>query len=250
MDHRRIAFEMAFAWLVALLCGQSALQGADDHESSKTIQFLRVSDSEFAKETEIRLSLMKESLEVTSITYRGEQTLTVASQFDSKNALTTAKVTLRRGNRAQSASVIVTDGTARVVRDGNETDELACPVGVIVTSAPDWTDAFMAVRRYDLQGDTTQTISGLWIHPTREPLEVTLSLTRLGHDSVTQRNKSAKLDRFLLVLRAGSRYVAWRNQSGQLVRLVPVKKGSGGIVLTGWERATRDLKPTPLDRSN
>lgn len=243
MDHRNIALGMAVAWLVALSCCQSASRGADKHESSKTFRFLKVSGSEFVKETEIHLLRTQESFVVTSITQRGDQTLTVTSRFDSKNALTSASVTLRRGKRAQSASVRVTDRTARVLRDGNETNELACPGGVIVTSAPDWTDAFMAVRRYDLKGSTTQKFSGLWIHPTREPLALTLKLTRLGHDSVILCNKSVNLDRFLLVLRGGSRYIVWRNQQGQLARLVPAMKGSGGIVLAGWERATRDLKP-------
>lgn len=251
MGHRNIAFGTAVAWLVALSCGQSALDGADKHESSNTIRYLRVSGSEFVKETEIHLLRTQESFVVTSITQRGEQTLTITSRFDSKNALTGARVTLRRGKRAQSASVSVTDGTARVLRDGNVTNELACPDGVIVTSAPDWTDSFMAVRRYDPKGPTTQKFPGLWIHPTREPLALTLSLTRLGHDRVTRCNTSANLDRFLLVLRGGSRYVVWRNQQGQLVRLVPAMKGGGGIVLAGWERATRDLKPRlSRDRSN
>jgi hypothetical protein len=142
----------------------------------------------------------------------------------------------------QSAAVTVRDQTARVVREGNETNELPCPGGVIVTSAPDWTDAFMAVRRYDPRGSKAQNFPGLWIHPTSEPLELTIRLTRLGHDSVTLGKKTEKLDRFLLVLRGGSRYIAWRNQQSQLVRLVPAT-GSGGIVLTGWELATGVLKP-------
>ncbi len=242
MDHRTIALGMAVAWLFALSDGAHALLGADKHES-ETIRFLRVSGSEFVKESEIHVMQTEQSFVVTSITQRGEQTLTVNSRFDSNRTLVSARVTLRRGERTQSASVIVTDRTARVLRDGNETNELACPGGVIVTSAPDWTDSFMAVRRFDPQGSATQEFPGLWIHPTREPLELTISLTRLGHDSVTLRNKSAHLDRLLLVLRGGSQYVVWRNQQGQLVRLVSVIEGSGGIVLIGWDHATRDLKP-------
>jgi hypothetical protein len=243
MKDRCTATYFAFIWLVALSCGPSSLHGGDKHESSEVIRYLRVSGSEFIKETEIRLVRTGESLVVTSITQRGEQTLTVTSRFDSNHALTNAKVSLRRGQRTQSAAVSVTNQTARVVRDGKETNELACPGGVIVTSAPDWTDSFMAVRRYDLNGSTTQTFPGLWIHPTSKPLELTIRLTRLGHDSVMLGQKTEKLDRFLLVLRGGSRYVAWRNQQGQLVRLVPAMKGSGGIVLTGWGLATRVLKP-------
>jgi hypothetical protein len=99
----------------------------------------------------------------------------------------------------------------------------------------------MAVRRYDPKGSTAQSFPGLWIHPTREPLELTIKLTRLGHDSVMHDEKTVTLDRYLLLLRGGSRYIVWGNQQ-QLVRLVPEPRGKGGIVLAGWEHATRDLK--------
>ena len=72
MDHRNIALGMVVAWLVASSCGRNALHGADKHESSKTIRFLRVSGSEFVKETEIHLLRTEESFVVTSITQRGE----------------------------------------------------------------------------------------------------------------------------------------------------------------------------------
>ena len=233
---------MTVAWLFALSCGGHRLHGTNKHES-ETVRLRRVSGSDFVKESEIHLVPTKQGLVVTSITQRGEQTLTVHSRFDSNDTLVSAKVTLRRGEYKQSASVSVTDRTALVLRDGDEAKELACPVGVIVTSAPDWTDSFLAVRRYDPKGSTTQTFPGLWIHPSREPLELTIKLTRLGQDSVMLRKNITMLDRLLLVLRGGSRYIVWRNQQGQLVRLVPAVEGKGGIVLTGWERATRDLKP-------
>jgi hypothetical protein len=243
MSGRGHAFAVVFMAFVAFSCSHHALHAADKHQSPEIFQFLRPSGSEFVKETKIRLLRTDEGSVVTSITQRGEQTLTVTSRFDSKHRLTSAKVKMRQGERSQFAEVRVTGQTAHVVRDSKETSELACPVGVIVTSAPDWTDAFMAVQRFDLTGTPTQEFPGLWIHPTRKPLELTIKLTRLGKDSVTLGKKTEALDRFLLELRGGSRYVVWRNQQGQLVRLVAAMQGSGGIVLSGWELATRSLKP-------
>jgi len=242
MDHRTIALGMAIAWLFTWSSGQRESHGTEKHDS-ETIRFLRASGSEFVQESEIHFRQTLQNFVVTSITQRGEQTLTVHSQFDSNDRLVRASVTLRRGERAQSATVSVTDHTARVLRNGQETNELKCPGGVIVTSAPDWTDSVMAVRRYDPKGNTTQTFPGLWIHPTHGPLELTIKLTRLGQDSVMLDNSSRILDRLLLVLRGGSQYIVWRNQQGQLVRLLSAMKDHGGIVLAGWERATRDLKP-------
>ena len=243
MDRRTLTLGTAVAWFIALSCAPSTSRGADTHRASTTARFLRVSGADVVPETEIHLTRTKNGSVVTSTTQRGEQKLTVISRYDSQNGLTEARVTSQQGTVAQSAEVRVTGRTAHVMRDGQRPDEIRCPAGVIVTSAPDWTDSFMAVQRYDPRGSETQKFAGLWIHPTRQPLALTLKLTRLGHDTVIRQEKSAKLDRLLLVLRAGSRYVVWRNQQGQLVRLVPATTGRGGIVLTGWERATRNLKP-------
>jgi hypothetical protein len=152
-------------------------------------------------------------------------------------------VTIQEGKFAQSAAVRVRNGSARVIREGQQTNELNCPRGVIVTSAPDWTDSFLAVQRYDPQGDMTQEFAGLWIHPTREPLELKIKLTHVGSESVIFHGKNQTLEQYLLVLRGGSQYAVWANDQGLLVRLVPRNNPLGGIVLSGWENATRDLKP-------
>ena len=245
MDRRTLTLGTAVAWFIALSCAPSTSRGADKHRASTTARFLRVSGADFVPETEIHLTRTKNGSVVTSTTQRGEQKLTVISRYDSQNGLTEARVTSQQGTIAQSAEVRVTGRTAHVMRDGQRPDELRCPAGVIVTSAPDWTDSFMAVRRYDSNGEKTQTFPGLWIHPTGKPLELTIQLTHLGQDSVKHGSKTANLDRYLLVLRGGSRYVVWRNPQGQLVRLVPAKSGRGGIVLAGWEQAVGNLKPPP-----
>jgi hypothetical protein len=112
---------------------------------------------------------------------------------------------------------------------------------VIVTSAPDWTDAVLAVRRYGPAGKAAQEFPGLWIHPTQDPARLTFKLTRQGEDEITQGSRSLRLLRLTLELRGGSKYVVWRDQAGQLVRLMPEGKPGQGIVLVGWE--THALAP-------
>ena len=243
MAYARLTPGTVVTWFVLLTCIATSLPAADPHKSSTTVRYLKVSAGTFAPETEIQVTQTSHGIVVTSTTRRRAQRLTVRSRFDAQNKLTGARVTLQRGPAAQSAEVRVAGRTAHVARQGKKPDKLACPVGVIVTSAPDWTDSFMAVGRYDPAGRATQKFAGLWIHPTRDPLELTFTLTRIGHDVVTRGPRDVRLDRLSLVLRAASRYVVWRNPQGQLVRLVPATKADGGIVLTGWERATRDLQP-------
>jgi len=178
---------------------------------------------------------------VTSRTRRGERTLTLKSRFDNRGRLLSAQVTLATGKQAQTARVVVEDNRARVTRTDLPERTLDCPPGVIVTSAPDWTDAFLAVRRFKRDGPARQAFAGLWVHPAREPLAPRFELTRTGSDAIRKDDRPVRLDRFELVLRAGSRYTAWATSKGQLVRLFPSGKPQQGIVLDGWEHATKSL---------
>ena len=141
----------------------------------------------------------------------------------------------------QAAAVRVTGASARVIRASGETMELECPPGVIVTSAPDWTDAVRMVRSYDRDKGGAQEFAGLWIHPTRDPFRLTFRLTPLAEDRVKRNGKDVRLGRFLVQLRGGSRYIAWRDSDGRLVRLVPERSPRGGIVLEGWEKVAVKL---------
>ena len=226
-----------------MFCSSASTRAADKPATTETFRYLRAAGLKFVPEGEIRLTRTAKPLIVVSVTRRGKQKLTVESRYDSRNVLQSAKVTIQRGSRVQTATVRVSRRKAEIVRDGRAVKTLAAPQGVIVTSAPDWTDSFMAVRRYDPHGEAAQTFPGLWIHPTREPLQLTIRLTHVGEDAVKLLNKTVKLQRLSLVLRGGSRYVVWRNPQGFLVRLIPAKSKTGGIVLAGWERATSGLKP-------
>ena len=100
-------------------------------------------------ESDIQLQPTDEGSTLSSTTYRGKMNLKLVSRFDADQRLLGARVTVSTGDRSQSAVVEVDDGKARVSRDDGSVTVLDCPAGVIVTSAPDWTDAFMLMNRYD-----------------------------------------------------------------------------------------------------
>jgi hypothetical protein len=185
----------------------------------------------------------KDGTVITSVTGREKSNLTLVARFDSDNRLVEATVTTERGDEKQSASVAVTDGKAGVTRHNGENTELDCPRGVLVTSAPDWTDAFLMTRRYDRARGGKQEFAGLWIHPTQQPLRPTFTITRQGEDTVEHQGETVRLDRYAITLRGGSRYVGWSDAKGRLTKLVPESAPRGGIVLEGWEKATKSLNP-------
>lgn len=210
-------------------------------EQTELARFLRPSGAEWEFESEIQLQQTKDGLVITSVTGREKSKLELVARFDSAKRLLRATVTSARGDETQSGSVVVTDGKARVTRHEGQDTELDCPPNVIVTSAPDWTDAFLMVRRYDRARTGKQEFAGLWIHPIQQPLRPTFTITRQGEDIVENRGERVRLDRYEIALRGGTRYLAWSDARGRMVRLVPAAAPRGGIVLQGWEWAAEKL---------
>lgn len=224
---------MRFALAVFMALGISTWAAAD--ESAKTLRYLRPAGSEFRLETEITLRRSGESVSIASVTHRGKRKLSLTSRFSAGGRLQSANVSIVSDNGRQSAQVHADGAKATVKRHDGRVDGLDCPAGIIVTSAPDWTDAFMLVRRYDRKQGGVQKFEGLWIHPTLRPLRLTLTVRHEGTDSVTKKGEPQKLERFSITLRNGSRYVAWRNGQMDLVRLVANGQPQPAVVLNGWE---------------
>jgi hypothetical protein len=165
----------------------------------------------------------------------------LTARYDAAEHLREAVARWQSKSEVSTATVTVTDGKARVERKGRAAATFDCPAGIIVTSAPDWTDAVVAVKRYDPAGKPTQEFAGLWIHPTQEPARLAFKLTRQGEDEIKHEDRTLRLLRLTLELRGGSKYVVWRNETGELVRLIPEGKPGQGIVLAGWEERVRAL---------
>jgi hypothetical protein len=136
------------------------------------------------------------------------------------------------------ASVVVADGKARVKRPDAEAQEFDAPKGVIVTSAPDWTDTFRLCRLADRAKSGPQEFPGLWIHPTQPAQRLTFTIERTGEAAI----ENLKLDRYAIRLRGNSAYVAWADAKGRMIKLVS-KDGGTELYLEGFEAPAGSLKP-------
>ncbi len=210
--------------------------------TKETVRYLKPSGTDWVLESEIEVSRDKDGMAATSVTKRGRSQLTLKSKFDAAHRLIDAVVTISGGDQDQTGRAVRSEDKARVTRQDGEATDLDCPPGVIVTSAPDWTDAFFMVRRYDLSRGGRQEFAGLWIHPTQPPLRLTFAIDRLGENTVEHDGENVRLDRFAVELRGGSRYVGW-GVAARLIRLVPQGAPQQGIVLDGWQKTTSELRP-------
>lgn len=228
---------------LAILCVLlgSPLQEGDRVET----RYVRVSPKGKASECAFSVRRSEKGWEIESVTGRGKSTLTVTARFDSSDTLLEAEAVLGTGEERKAALVGVVAGKASVQREGQDPQAFEVPAGVIVTSAPDWTDTFLICRRYDRAKAGKQEFPGLWIHPVQPAQRPTFTAEKTGGATVEQGGQKIEVDRLAIRLRGGSAYVAWADPKGRLLKLVslPYKEGTAELVLEGFEDATAGLKP-------
>lgn len=216
----------------------------------ETFSYVRPTAKGFAPECTIKIQDRKGDWRIASETTRGDTRMTVSTNYDAKNELLYSTAILMTGQEQAKAVVDRRQGKAAVLRTGKPPELFAVPAGVIVTSAPDWTDIFLLCRRYDRKAGGKQKFTGLWIHPKQPPQLLPFTIERVGAEEIEHEGKTMELDRFVIGIRGPNPYIAWVDSSGILVRLLstPFKEGTpNGLVREGYEQSTRTLRP-PKDK--
>ena len=232
---------------LVLLIASVAVTGdpADDDAIEKS-RYVRPSAKAFLFECEVTVKKFKSGSTVESVTERGKLKLTVASRYDERDHLTAADAILENDGKKMTATVTTTDRKARVQREGKDAQEFEVRSGVIVTSAPDWTDAILMCRRYDVKAGGKQSFPGLWIHPEQPSQSLTFTIEKDGEESIDHAVEKLKLSRFTIGLRGNSRYAAWADTGGRMIKLVPLpykENASNWIVREGYEKSAANLWP-------
>jgi hypothetical protein len=226
-----------------LLSGWLFLAGgscADD--AGEKIRYLRVTPRGTVTECTFTLHRGETGWSIRSVTEAGKTRLSLSAQYDAEGRLTAAALTLSTADRKKTCKVEVADGKASVHREG-KVSEFRIPPGVIVTSAPDWTDTFLLCRRYDRARGGKQAFIGLWIHPEKEPMRLTFTIERKGMDVVEHGSKKITLDRLEIRLRNNDGYAAWADDKGRMIKLQPLVAGAGyALVLDGFGKAADRLR--------
>jgi hypothetical protein len=233
--------------MIHALITAAAVLGADPAaELIDRARYVRPAGKDFAVESEIVLWKTKSGSVIDSQTGRGKTQLSVVAEYDEGNHLTRAEVTLIHDGDKKAVTVSAGDGKARVQRPGDKPQQFDVPAGVIVTSAPDWTDAFLLCRRYDRKKGGKQSFPGLWIHPEQATQQPTFEIERTGDDAIDPKGKNIKLDRYTIRLRGKSAYCAWADRDGKMIKLLPLpfKEGANNwIALEGFDKHTAGLIP-------
>jgi hypothetical protein len=234
-------------WWIATLLVTGIRSGHGGEAPPETVRYVRSTGASFATECRFRIARAPSGWTIVSHTDRGSVQMEVETRYDAHDQPVTARVVLTQDGLSKTARVLVKDSKATVTREGQPPAAFDAPKGTIVTSAPDWTDVFLLCRHYDRKRKGKQESPALWIHPTQPPQQLTFSIELQGSDAIEHDGKKIDLGRYEIVIRGNSRYVAWADTQGRMIRLVPlpVKGTASGLTLEGYEKSAAGLRPAP-----
>jgi hypothetical protein len=205
------------------------------------LRYLHPAGDGWANECLFTIAKRDNGWSIASVTERGQVRLTLETSYGSKDILAASVLTLRNGDKESIAITTAKDGVARVQLPEQPVKKLDVPSGVIVTSAPDWTDTLLLCARYDHAAGGKQSFLALWYHPEQPVQLLKLSIERNGYDTIQRDGKDVKLARFTIQLRGNSQYAAWATMDGTMVRLIPLPakgKQRSGLILEGYEKSS------------
>lgn len=203
------------------------------------LRYLRPAGDSWATECVFTIAKKGEGWSIAGATERGALKLTLETRYRPKDVLEASVLTVRNGDKESLAiAACLQEGVARVQLPEQPLKMLDVPRGVIVTSAPDWTDVLLLCARYDQTAGGKQTFPALWYHPEQGVQLLKLHIERQGHDTIEHGDKKIKLTRFAIHLRGNSAYAAWATPDGTLVRLIPLpaKGKRSGLILDTFEK--------------
>src|SRR5438552_18765510 len=132
--------------MLANMAAEPASEAGED--KPKLTRYLRREKDKFVLESEIAEKRTTDGTTYVSLTDRGTEKMTLTLRFDKDNRLTSGEAVQETAKGKQRADLTFEGDTPRLKRTKSvrEIKDLANP---IVTTAPDWSDIFQVVRRYD-----------------------------------------------------------------------------------------------------
>jgi hypothetical protein len=214
-----------------------------DAEKPVALRYLRPAQGKFVLESEVTTTPTSDGLMYVSRTDRATEKMTLTLRYDRKHQLIGAEALLEAGKDRKTAALTLSGEQAQLKRGGT-TDFFKAATNPIVTTAPDWTDIFELVRRYDGRKGGRQEFAGVWIHPVQPVLLLTFAIERVGKDAIQVKDQPVTLERYQIRLRSGD-YLAWADAAGRVIKLIPAKRPAALVVLEGYEEAARSLGGGP-----
>jgi hypothetical protein len=219
--------------LLFLLASAAVIPADDGPTKPVPLRYVRSADDKIVTESEVTTTRDGDDTVIVSRTQRPDETMTLTLRQDKDGQLLSAEAVRESGKMKKTATLTVQGKTAQL-KQGGITDFLKGGGELIVTSAPDWSDVFQLVRRYDAKKGGEQQFAGVWIHPDNPPQELTFTITNDDVETVKVKDKEVRLGRYKVKLRSGD-YIVWADAAKRVVKLTAVGPKAKPVVLEGFE---------------
>jgi hypothetical protein len=206
-----------------------------------TLEYVRPAGGQFVLESTVNLQKTADGFRFQSVTHRPKEKMTLRLRWDAKHSLQTAELEQETATGKQTATALVDKKSAVVKRPGQPDQQLTLPAEpVLGTTAPDWSDILLVLRRYDPKRGGKQEFAGVWFHPVKSALALTFTVEELGKDMIADGDKKLTLGRYRVQLRSGA-YLVWADGQGKVFKLMPPGRPEGAVILKGHEKSTAGL---------
>jgi acyl-coenzyme A thioesterase PaaI-like protein len=226
---------------LGLLVSLAWAAGPPGKGATVTLRYVRPAKDKFVLESRVTEVTTKDGVTYTSLTDRGREKMTLTIRFDHKQQVRDAEAVRETAGGKQTVSVVAFKKKEATLTRQGKAERLAVTPDVVVTTAPDWSDIFQVIRRYDRAKGGKQKFAGLWIHPVQPVRQLTFTVDAEKDETIEVDGKKLALRRYRVVLRSGA-YLVWADRAGRVYRLMPPGKPAAAVILEGHEKATAGLR--------
>lgn len=205
------------------------------------LEYVRPSGDKHVLESRVSHMKVENGYSYQSTTHRPMEKMSLGLFWNAEQHLIKAELELETAKGKKTASATFQDKTAIVQRPGQDMEKIVLAAApVLATTAPDWSDILIVLRRYDPKKGGKQDFAGLWFHPEKPALSLVFSVEKLGEDTVTLMNGKRTLGRHKVKLRSGS-YFVWADNAGLVYKLMPPGQPQSAVLLKGHEKELAKL---------
>jgi hypothetical protein len=225
-------------WLLPLLLSPALAHAAAPPE--RVLNYVRPAKDGFTLESVVTERAAGDGVFYRSVTHRGALKMTLAVRLDARHRVLWAEAGQEAGGKKQSVRAEFESRDVTLKRVG-KTEKQEAAADAVVTTAPDWSDIFWVVRRYDHLKGGKQTFAGLWIHPVQATRLLDFTVERDKGIWIRHEGGPLALKRYRVTLRSGP-YTVWADGDGRVVYLLPTGRPQAAVILSGFEKAVPRLK--------
>jgi hypothetical protein len=227
--------------MLSLLFLLNSIAQLEPANAEFNLEYVRPAGEQFVLESTVSYKKSADGFLFQSVTHRPGEKMKLTQHWNAKHVLQRADLEQESAAGKHTATALLDHKTVVLKRPGQKDQQLTLAgEPVLATTAPDWSNILLVLRRYDPKQGGKQRFTGLWFHPVKPPLDLALVVEEVGKDTIPAGAQKMTLSRYRVQLRSGA-YLVWVDGQGKVFKLMPPGRPQGAVILKGQEKAMAGL---------